>query len=124
MLSKIFSQTGRFCLEISCNMVHASPIQFIMCHHGQNLYVSTALLNRKKCAKFLLRCVSFSNVKIILNKPYSEPLTFAWQRFLLQREYFDCLRFLWVFLLCLLKFSLFFIANFGDQVKHFISTVN
>ena len=88
-------------------MVHASPIQFIMCHHGQNLYVSTVLLNRKKCAKFPPRCVSFGNVKIILNKPYSEPLTFAWQRFLLQREYFDCLRFLWVFLLCLLKFHYF-----------------
>ena len=84
------------------------------------------------------------------SKPYFEPLTTAWQRCLLQREYFDfvCLRFHWVFLLCLaircfcerrslksavlsflnflfslIRRSEFFIDNFRDQVKRFRSTV-
>ena len=50
-------------------------------------YVRTAVLNKLTCA--MTCAVSF------LVQPYLEPLTFAWQRCLLQREYFDfvCLHF-------------------------------
>ena len=45
------------------------------------------------------------------SKPYFEPLTFPWQRCLLQREYFDfvCLHF--VFVLCLVSVWLRFHSN-------------
>ena len=47
------------------------------------------------------------------SKPYFEPLTFPWQRCLLQREYFDfvCLRFHRVFVLCLASVWLRFHSN-------------
>ena len=53
-------------------------------------------------------CVSFDNVKIILNNPIPNSSLWlpAWQICLLQREYFDfvCLHFHWIFLLCLPTF--------------------
>ena len=68
----------------------------------------TAVLNKMKCAvSFQLQNFRRVYVQVPLfkfrqcedyseqSKPYFEPLTFAWQRCLLQREYFDfvCLHF-------------------------------
>ena len=75
-----------------------------------SLNVRTAVLNKMTCAmtcavSFQLQTFSRVYVQVPLfrqfkdyseqSKPYFEPLTFAWQRCLLQREYFDfvCLRF-------------------------------
>ena len=73
-----------------------------MSDHEQNLYVRTAVLNKMTCAvSFQLQNFSRVYVQVPLvkfqqcedyseqSKPYFEPLTFPWQRCLLQREYFD-----------------------------------
>ena len=92
------------------NVARASPILILLSHNEQNVYVRTAVLNKMTCAvSFQLR--NFLRVYEDYSeqfKPYFEPLTFAWQRCLLQREYFNFvyLYFHWVFVLCLASFSL------------------
>ena len=77
-------------------------------HHEKNLYVSPVVLNKMTCA-VSKKLQGFRRVlcKSLLSKfrqcedyfeqpkPYLEPLTFVWQRCLLQCEYFDfvCLLF-------------------------------
>ena len=115
----------------------------------QNLYVRTAVLNKMTCA-VSLQLQNFRRVYVQVplfkfqqcedycgqSKLFFEPLTFAWQRCLLQLEYFDfvCLYFHCVFalfgyvfiiilIISLIRRSEFFIDNFRDQVKRFRSTV-
>ena len=98
------------------NVARASPILILLSHNEQNVYVRTAVLNKMTCAvsfqlqnfrrvlcSFLLFKFRQCEDYFEQSKPYFEPLTSAWQRCLLQREYFDfvCLHFHWVFLLCL-----------------------
>ena len=84
---------------MTCAMTCAVSFQL---QNFRRVYVQVPLFKFRQCEDYSEQ-----------SKPYFEPLTFPWQRCLLQREYFDfvCLHFHRVFVLCLASVWLRFHSN-------------
>ena len=80
--------------KMTCAMMCAVSLQL---QNFRRVYVQVPLFTFRQCEDYSEQ-----------SKLFLEPSTFAWQRCLLQREYFDfvCPHFHRVFVLCLATFSL------------------